>query len=275
MAPSTTREIVDVSWPMTIPAHARFSVTSTFPLKVSYPHNVSFTLTLEAPMLLSSSSPVHVIPFGVLSPGFTRGWSRLPTELKLAILRHNITYPSAIWPANANTAMQASLFPHLRMTPEIAYLSRSLFFAENTFIILSGQDELSLIHGFPPVSVRPLMRRVKLILSLAPYEWETVNTIAQKSHGFERLTYVEVQCSVVRFVRSVSANHGPVENDSADFWATQLEHLLPREVRFEPNGVVIFHRLRFGRGGADHSFLQGVEQVEDLVRVKFKFGVPS
>ncbi|KZM25654.1 uncharacterized protein EKO05_0003281 [Ascochyta rabiei] len=273
MAPSNTREVVNVFWPMTIPTHARFSIASPFPLRVSYPHNVSFTLTLEAPMLLSSRSPVYVMPSGVLSSGFSRGWSTLPTELKLTILRHNVIYPSAIWPANANTAMRESLFPYLRMTPEIAYLSRFLFFAENTFIILSGQEESSMSRGCPPVSVRPLMRKVKLMIWLEPHDWETVSAIAQKSLGFERLTHVEVRCSVVKFVRSLSTFLDPVEENDADFWNSQLEFQIPHGVNFESDGVIGFDHLRFGRGDVNHSLLQRVEQVEGLLRERFQFGV--
>lgn len=168
MCSSRSKEIANVSWPMTIPSHARFSITSPFPLTISFPHNVSFELRLERPIHLCSSSPTHVIPSGVLSPEFARGWSTLPAELKLVILRYDLIRPWSIRPSNANRAIRDTLFPYLRMTPEIANLSRDLFFGENKIVILPLPEEPSMNRGLPPGSVRPLIKNVSLVTWLHP-----------------------------------------------------------------------------------------------------------
>ena len=274
MTPSSIREVVNVFWPMTIPAHARFSITSPFPLEAIYPHNVSFTLTLEAPIHLSSPSPIHVIPSGILSSRFARGWSALPTELKLAILRHNLIYSSVIWPRNANQVMHKSLFPYLRMTPEIASLSRALFFAENTFIVSALQEELSMFRDFPPVSVRPLIRKVTLLTWLELGDRETIEAIADKRLGFQGLAHVNIRCSVTKFVRSLLSAPGTAAHGNAEGWIAQLTPRLPPQVSFEPKGAIEFDRPEFGRGDVDREVLELVELVEGLIKRRFRFGVP-
>lgn len=273
MAPSSTREVVNIFWPMTLPAYASFSINSPFPLKFSYPRSASVILTLEAPVHFSSPISVQIIPSGFLSPGFASGWCSLPIELKLAILRHNVLYNSVIWPANANAAMHSSLFPYLRMTPEIAHISRNLFFAENAFVILPQQEALSMFRNSPPPAIRPFLRRVTLLTWLEPRDWETIDAVAQETLGFEGLTHVEVRCSVVKFVRSFCVDHGFVENDNTELWSVHLNNQLPSEVRFRTKGILVFDRPQLRRGGMDERLWERVEQVEGLMKEKFKFGV--
>lgn len=194
-------------------------------------------------------------------------------ELKLRILRYVVVWPSAIWPTNANRVMCGSLFKCMRMTPEIAGLTRGLFFAENTFVLLPLQEEVGVFRGFPLMGVRSLVRRIKLLTWLEPGDWQTMDAIAQRGLGFESLTHVEVRCSVVRFVRLFFAEHGATKDDTAGLWAVQLRHRLPPEVEFGPNGLVVFDHSELERGNADAKLVERVEQVEGLVREKFKFGV--
>jgi hypothetical protein len=258
---------------MTVPAHARFSVVSPFPLKISYPHNVSFTLTLDAPVHLASTAPIQVIPVGILSQGFAQGWCRLPVELKLEILRNGVVRDSPIWPANANRAMHDSLLPYLRMTSDIAALARTLFFNENVFVLWALQEHLAMFRGWPPVSVRPLLKRIRLITWLDSGDNATIEAIANKRFGFDSLTYVEVRCSVLKFVRSSVLRERIDVDTKAEDLSTQLSLCLPPKIRFGPKGVIEFDRPQVGRGCVDMKLLRLVDLVEGLIKERFDFGV--
>ncbi|KAF3036256.1 hypothetical protein E8E11_002599 [Didymella keratinophila] len=268
-----SREVVKTLWPMTIPAHADFQFTSPFPLKVSSAHSAVFTLTLDAPVLISPTQPINIESAGVLSAGFARGWCRLPVELKLDILRHGVIRHSTIWPANANRAMHDSLFSYLQMTPEIAALARQLYFAENSFVILAPQEEFTMFRGWPPSSVRSLLRKITLMTWLEPRDNTNIEAIADERLGLDSLAHVEVRCSVVKFVRSWFPRDGNDVNMKVDAWSTQLSTRLPPEVCFKPRGKIAFDRLQLGRGGIDEQLLTLVDLVEGLIRERFEFGV--
>ncbi|KAF1353051.1 hypothetical protein EJ07DRAFT_158867 [Lizonia empirigonia] len=269
MAPRTNQEVVNISWPMTIPPHAYYLVTSAYPLKVSYSYT-NYTLTFDEPMNLSSpSSPVRVIPSGPLSPGFARGWSKLPTELKLVVLRHVVVHSAEIWQTNVNAAIRDTLFPCLQMTPEIGRLARGVFFAENTFVF----DQRAAVGSAPPVSVRPLLKKVVLVTKLEDGDWEMVDAVAKKRLGYRNITHAEIRCSAVDFIRAFRVNRGTAEGRSTEAWDAYLERQLPPEVAFAPNGVVVFDHLQSGRGGVDEELLERVEQVKELLRERFRFGV--
>lgn len=263
-------EVVNISWPMTIPAHAYYLVTSAYPLKVSY-SSVGHTITFDSgPRNISStSSPLRVIPWGPLSPGFARGWSKLPTELKLAILRHVVMYSAEIWPTNVNAAIRNTLFHCLQMTPEIGRLARGVFFAENTFVF----DQRAAVGSAPPVSVRPLLRKVVLVTRLEDGAWEMVDAVAKKRLGYRNITDVEIRCSAVDFIRAFRVDRGTAEGRSTEAWGAYLERQLPQEVAFAPNGVVVFDHLQSRRGGIDEELLERVKQVKKLLKERFRFGV--
>lgn len=256
---------------MTIPAHANFSIKSSFPLQIGYPNQASFTLTLDAPTHLASTQPILVIPAGVLCAGFARGWRSLPAELKLEILRHGLLRDSPIWPANANQALHDSLFPYMRMSPEIAVLARKVYLEENVFVLLAFQENLAMFRDWPPMLVRPLIRNVALMTWLDPGDSATIEAIAEKRFGFENLAYIEVRCSAVNFVRSSFPSLGVTADRKAGVWSTQLSLRLPPKIRFEPKGVVAFDRPRVG--GADVQLMKLLDLVESLVRERFEFGV--
>ncbi|KAH6633787.1 hypothetical protein C7974DRAFT_471845 [Boeremia exigua] len=273
MPPPSEREIIHIFWPMTIPPHAKFLITSPILLRASYPHNVSFTLSLHTPMHLSSPAPVRVMPCGVLARGFARGWAKLPVELKQAILRFELVYPSALWPRDANRVVRETLLHYLRMTPEIAGLARGLFFAENRFVVLPLQEELTMFRGFPPVCVRPLIRRVALFTWLEDGDRETIEGVAEKRFGFQGLVHVEIRCSVVRLVRLFLLERGLGADSSADEWSAWLSLRLPPVVRFASHGTLEFDRVEFARGCTDGKLVELVEQVEEVVKGLFVFGV--
>lgn len=269
-------EVLTIHWPLTIPSYATYSLTSPYPLKVTYPHDLSFTLTLSAPTRLSSCAPVHVAPHGVLSPGFARGWSTLPTELKLAILRHNLVYAAAIWPSNANAVLRDTLLPYLRITGEIARLARAVFFEENTFVLLACPDTGNAVGSLlPPLSVRSMVRRVTLMIWLDRREREMIDKLARNDLGYSTLGFVEIRCSVVKFVRETASQLG-VDDDGGDgAWDARLNLRIPPEVRLGAQGTISFDRLELGRGGPDSKLLERVERVEKLVKQRFRFGLSS
>ena len=127
-------------------------------------------------MQIHATSAIHICcnrklkiaPAGLVAPGFARGWLKLPVELKLAILRCNLTFSVAIWPSNVNAVVRSHLLPYLRMTPDIASLAKAVFYQENQFIMQFStsrpRSNSALVK--PPMPVRSQLRRIKFLTRL-------------------------------------------------------------------------------------------------------------
>jgi hypothetical protein len=191
-------EVVEVHWPMDVPAHAKFAVASPQPLKISGP----YTLQIQAlsPVHIYSEVPLKIIPAGPATAGFAKGWLKLPNELKLAILRYNILLPTSLWPANINTVIRRELLPYLRMTSDIAELAQAVFYQENRFILQFSSSRAhrhpysSSTLARPPVIIRPLLRRVTFLTRLTNMDWRILRWIGDFRAGFANVVHLEVRC---------------------------------------------------------------------------------
>ncbi|KAF1834806.1 hypothetical protein BDW02DRAFT_597930 [Decorospora gaudefroyi] len=191
------REVIEIHWPMIIPERASFVVSSSQPLEV-------FTTW---PIKIHALSPVHIwcdrklkiMPAGPATPGFARGWAKLPNELKLAILRCNLVFPASIWPANVNTVIRTELLPYLRMTPDIAEIARTVFFQENRFIMQFSPSTAAAVSllARPSISMRPLFRRITVLTRLSSLDWQIIRLMSKPLRaGFTNLVHLRVRCLV-------------------------------------------------------------------------------
>jgi hypothetical protein len=80
-----------------------------------------------------------VKPDGGLGPAFAEGWDKLPDELKVRVLSCNLvaedTISSEDTETDADTERVINFHHHLWTTPEIASLSREIYYTKNTFLL--------------------------------------------------------------------------------------------------------------------------------------------
>lgn len=148
-------EVIQIHWPMEILRQASFAVYSSQPLDISAP--CSMQIRAYTPIRIRCDSKLTISPAGPATSGFARGWSKLPTELELEILRYNLLFPSPIWPSDINTVTRRELLPYLRVTPDIAEMAKSVFYQENRFIMQFSNSTAfaNSILAKPPMSIRP------------------------------------------------------------------------------------------------------------------------
>jgi hypothetical protein len=191
-------EVVEVHWPMDVPAHAEFAVASSRPLKMSGPYNLQ--IQALSPVHIYSEVPLKIIPAGPATARFAKGWLKLPNELKLAILRYNLLLPTSLWPANINTVIRRELLPYLRTTSDIAELAQAVFYRENRFILQFSSLRAhphpysSSILARPPVIIRPLLRRITFLTRLTSLDWRILQWIGELRAGFTNVMHLEVRC---------------------------------------------------------------------------------
>jgi hypothetical protein len=190
-------EVTEVHWPMVIPAHADFAVTSSQPLKIASPH--SLQIHALTPVHIRSEVELKIMPAGPLTSGFARGWRKLPNELKLDVLRHNLVFPTSIWPANINAVVKRELLPYLIMTPDIAEVAQAVFYRENQFIMQlsssTSDSSSSSILAIPPVPMRSFICRLTLLTRLTNLDWHIMRSIyGGPRAGFINLVHIEVRC---------------------------------------------------------------------------------
>ncbi|KAF2249522.1 hypothetical protein BU26DRAFT_319100 [Trematosphaeria pertusa] len=160
-----------------------------------------------------SSAPIHILggPQGqhllistTLSPNFARGWSRLSDELKLRILSYNLVEDRPV--GIMDRALGSIFMQHLRMTPEIATLSRDIFYKMNTFELRPRSASIRrvvspAVFDFPKPAVNAHIRKVQFIVRLRGGEWHFLRRFANGSYGFPNLqelhVYIDQRCEYV------------------------------------------------------------------------------
>jgi len=187
-------EVIEIHWPMDIHRQASFAVYSSQPLNISAP--CSMQIHAYTPIRIRSDSKLTISPAGPATPGFARGWSKLPTELKLEILRYSLLYPSPLWPANINTVIRRELFPYLRMTPDIAEMAKAVFYQENNFTMQFTNSLVfpNSILAKPPMSIRPQLRHITFQTRLCEFDWRLLRAMCGEDRaGFTGLVHLKVR----------------------------------------------------------------------------------
>ncbi|KAF1958167.1 hypothetical protein CC80DRAFT_546403 [Byssothecium circinans] len=160
---------------------------------------------------------------------FSDGWNKLPAELKVQILGHNLTFPKPImadWRRREFTDRLKALYHHLHMTPEIASLARNIFYETNTFVISAEEHpspEAQLLYNSPKAfatatiprirtSLNPIARtnthHINFRLLIYSSHWAVLKRLSVGEFGFNNLRRVRVD----------------VVWSCADRWSTKKEH---------------------------------------------------
>jgi hypothetical protein len=239
-------EVIEIHWPMDLPKHASFAVYSSQPLAISAP--CSMEIQACTPIRIRCDSKLTISPAGPATPGFVRGWLKLPTELKLQVLRHNLLFPSPIWPSNINTVTRRELLPYLRMTPDIAEIAKSVFYQENRFIMQfsSSTPNSGSTLARPPMSVRPQLRRITFLTCLTSLDWHMLRMISRKDRaGFSGLFHLTIRCLSYETAASIMLSEHQGEAHKISRFEDEYRARRGEPVRFLFDGEVVYDRSGF------------------------------
>ncbi|KAF2635719.1 hypothetical protein P280DRAFT_473632 [Massarina eburnea CBS 473.64] len=232
---SSVRPVKDEADVQQSPAHR--------PVKIHHPHQMlrSETIDILSPtpiqvapgVFISSASPITITtsksaitllaPTERLGTGFGRGWNKLPVELKLHILRYNVSAQEGY--ANTSCSFcempifndkvhvgcpyirngkwlnrscdfdvmkEKKLYRYMRLTPEIAALAKEIFYGTHIFEFM--------YHLPPMLCLRErnrFVRRLNLVeISMSenssPSPWEILSNLSKKQYGFTNLSRIHI-----------------------------------------------------------------------------------
>jgi hypothetical protein len=171
-----------------------------------------------------------------LGASFKDGWVKLPDELKEQILSFNVVdiVREDEIPARAATLIaKARLFHHLRSTPEIATISRYLYYKHNVF-----QLEPTRIRPQPFFAARPalrypgpsvghMIRSIHFACAMKRWAWQSLTRFSEGTYGFPNLCFLRIT-----FYGGKIFDHGHLNHDFDDFH----DDVAINELRFACDG---------------------------------------
>ncbi|KAF2875699.1 hypothetical protein BDV95DRAFT_603108 [Massariosphaeria phaeospora] len=151
--PEAGPEAVLLLTPMTIRPGTSVKIRSPTNFALYAGNSTPILLSAETSVTLQSTEWLYALPTLPLTDQFVRGWASLPDELKNRILACNLTSPDGVpGPYRQETRplfwetkppeIREWFYAHLRMGPEIAALSREVYYSGNIFNLASTHDEI-------------------------------------------------------------------------------------------------------------------------------------
>ncbi|KAK1915972.1 hypothetical protein P3342_003787 [Pyrenophora teres f. teres] len=272
----SARETVPIHWPMTIPEYANFAICSSQPVRLCAPGSMQVHAT--SPIHICCNRRLYVIPAGVPTPGFARGWLKLPVELKLAILRCNLIFSVSIWPSNANAVIRNHLLPYLRMTPDIAEIAKLVFYQENRFIIQFSPSMPGCNTAVvkPPMPVRSQLRHIKFLTRLTVLDWKILREISGEGDrvGFRNIVHLEVRCLLKEAAMDYMSNGRFKQKNDVEASEEDHHYLQGPPIRFPFDGVVLYDMFgcdSTGNWEEDITTLTWLQTMKDLVSTHITF----
>lgn len=200
--PTENLEVVQLFNSLTVLSLGEITVQSSTPFELS--------VGCEWPIIVSSRSPItltslprtatrsvprlHFAAKDNLDSRFAEGWKKLPDELKVRILRYNLTVDEPIhycrttggWPWGQ------VLLPHYLLMPlEIAGIAHEVFYKTNTFFLKPGRSNAS--FRYPNLPNNQYVRRLVFQVKPERPHWKYVPKLASGEYGFANLDYVQIQ----------------------------------------------------------------------------------
>lgn len=146
------------------------------------------------------ATKVKIEPLHYLGQDFVRGWNKLPEKLKLNVLRFNLVHHDPIEHYNAfhgDHRSVTSYGSHLRSTPELAALSRIVYYSLNTFnlseesISRSNSIDYYLVFAYPKPTVNLLIQSLEIHYRLF-MPGRAMEHLVQGRYGFQNLRSLRV-----------------------------------------------------------------------------------
>jgi hypothetical protein len=196
-----------------------------------FPSNATlgFKLTSLSPIIINgiaiwSSAPIQILrndtkeelvvkPDGGLGPAFAEGWNKLPDELEVRVLSCNLVAEEPIsfedTETDADTEHVTNFNHHLRTTPEIASLSREIYYTKNTFFIQASSGsrrETTAVQitptGFmdhPPTAVTSYIRSLELRIPINSLSSRLLTRFINGQYGLQDLRHLRLTITVYWF----------------------------------------------------------------------------
>jgi hypothetical protein len=260
-------EVITLLTPLLVPAKVKLSVLSAYPIHVYYPKD-----TQSPPLQIQSSAPVvfgngdaavYLVPDAPLGLEFVAGWTKLPDELKVLILAQNLVFDESVRFRNWKEITERVLFPHLRMTPEIANLAREVFYTQNEFQLFRGGDRVIHIHQgimwrrFLKPPNRDMVRHVKVPIMLYQDDLGAISATSKTIPGF----------SSVKHLRLVLYLHVPWKGNN---WEGLLKNEMAPTLAFDVPGCLEVYPHPGERPPPDWV----LNQIQDDLRKRITFSEP-
>jgi hypothetical protein len=186
--------VVHLTTPMTLAAGTIMRVTCSSDIEL-VPQVASlgqpepyYLLSAATPITVTTATETIMSPSANLGHSFALGWAKLPTELKLHVLKTSLVADQNIGFYSSWVNRQGLFFQHLAMGGEIAALAQELFYSENTF-------ELSLIDNrikLPPRNVRSTIKHLCILIGFHRNDWDLLRRLANNSMGFTDLKSLDI-----------------------------------------------------------------------------------
>jgi hypothetical protein len=182
-------------------------MTNGPPLAVCSPDPIKINGALvwsPGPIHIMNMEVVNITVTEVLGPEFLRGWNKLPDELKVEVLAHNLTFETGLSRAAFRSIRDNKdgleletrmLLDHCLMGPDIQALVNEVFYSKNRIYLqtkrhMYGMMELlylplgSLLEPdmtvyYPHITKRSFIRRVVLGVHAIEPGWKHVAKLAQ------------------------------------------------------------------------------------------------
>ncbi|KAF2114313.1 hypothetical protein BDV96DRAFT_94708 [Lophiotrema nucula] len=170
-----------------------------------------------------------------LSADFATGWNKLPVELKMQILSYSLTIKKdfTVMPT-PRMVYFTEYFRYLRMTTEIAEISKKVFYTENTFRcyyehLRSPTKQYS--FQYPNPTINSFIRHVEVTVSLrGPAKF--LRKLADGDYGFAKL-----QTAKVTLDWKVSCINAPFKFER---WSPELKREWGERIKFRCKGELCF-----------------------------------
>ncbi|KAF2449925.1 hypothetical protein P171DRAFT_440358 [Karstenula rhodostoma CBS 690.94] len=229
---SSAEEGIDLKTPMFLqaPVFVRIRIRSpttffaTAEEDPMYPNWKS--ISTRAPvnsLVLYSTQSVQLKPDYNLGPTFVRYWDKLPEELRVNIIAENMK----AYPARQNPRFSMDLFtklyPHCRMTPQIARIAMEGFYKHNEFLI---QLNSGIPNRYPPAPFNDLIRRLHLTMYIRRSQWTFVRNLSEGKLGFAHLKYIGIV---------VSWHYPPQDIDGTE-WDAFVDETFDHRIEFSCEG---------------------------------------
>jgi hypothetical protein len=151
-------------------------------------------------LVAHSRSRLFINPSEALGEAFRTGWRKLPDELRVMILEHNLVFNLPISHDLSSRSDHADsglvvadwkgmLLAHLAMGPEISSLVKEVFYTNNTF--LSSNRFLYRNLVLPNPSARQFIRHIHIIMDIEPRSLVRLANVANGTAGFSNLRSVD------------------------------------------------------------------------------------
>lgn len=206
-------------------------ILSAFPFQV-YPCG-----DVPPPSKMFSESPVRIEvevrswlwPLVPLNSDFAKGWSNISTELKVEILGYILTFEEPIsCPYVEDKGEFKQLFRLLHTTPEIAALSRHVFYSTNTITISMLTNDTGLykmwyesgpgtFYRTPPRDTLRFLRKVTVVIGPFQEHWDRLNLLSDLK---ERCPNIQKLAVIFRWNLASLFGDDPIGLDDERIWLT-------------------------------------------------------